>query len=288
MAKKLGIALGAGGAWGIASLGVIKVLRQEGIDIDYIAGSSMGALIGAAYASNFAGEDTLKKVEEIVSQMRLRASVSFNRLDTFGLFSPHKIGAGFEKVVGKINFEDLPIPLSIVATNFKTGEEVIFNKGPLTPAITGSCAFAFLFTPFEHNGILLTDGGLSNPTPADIVRNMGADVVIGIDLTSKRNLHRVEEVYKFKQRWHHKIIKYIPPLHYLMNRRVGGSLSQIIDLLFTNMNKYKLSLNPPDFLLVPQVTHLNQFGFDLAPEFIKEGEKVAREILPDLKKLLKN
>lgn len=287
MKKKLGIALGAGGAWCIASLGVIKVLEEEGIEIDYLAGSSMGALIAAAYASKFDGENTLKKVTETISAMKLRPNLSFNRHHTFGLFSPRKIGEEFEAAVGKLNFEDLAIPTSIVATNFKTGEEVIFSRGPLTPVITGSCAFGFLFTPYEHNGILLTDGGMSNPTPADVVRNMGADVVIAIDVTSKRNLHRVEEVYKFEERWHHKIIKYIPPLHYVMNRKAGGSFWQIIDLLFGNMNRYKLSLNPPDYLLVPQVTHLDQFGFKLADEFIKEGERVAREIIPDLKKMLK-
>lgn len=284
--KKLGIALGAGGAWGIASLGVIKVLTEEGITIDYLSGSSMGALIAAAYASNFAGEDTLKKVEEIVTNMKLRNNLSFNSNHTFGLFSPHKIGEGFEKVVGKLDFEDLKIPLSISATDFQTGEEVIFDKGPLTPAITGTCAFTFLFTPLKYQGRLLTDGGLSNPTPVDLVQNMGADITIGIDVTSKRHLKRVQEAFEFKEKWPHKIIKLLPPLHYLSTRRAGGSFWQIIDLLFTNMNRYKLSINTPDFLLVPEVTHLDQFGFHLAKDFMKEGEKVAREILPDLKKAL--
>lgn len=281
--KKLGIALGGGGAWSIAGLGVIKVLEEEGIKIDYLAGCSMGALICAAYSSNFAGNDTLKKVEEIIGNMKLRSGISFNRKKTFGLFSSEKIGEGFEKSVGKLNFDDLPIPLSVVATNFKTGEEVIFDKGPLTPALCASASFAILFSPYEYQGKFLTDGGLSNNTPADVARNMGADIVIGVDVTSKRHLKRFDHA---QEAWHHKLTKYIPPLHYATNRNVGGAFGQVIDILFSNVNRYKLQLNPPDFLLIPEVTHMDQFGFHLAKEYIKEGERVAREILPDLKKKL--
>lgn len=281
--KKLGIALGGGGAWSIAGLGVIKVLEEEGIEIDYLAGCSMGALISAAYASQFAGSDTLKKVEEIIRNMRLSKGITFNRHKTFGLFSSDKIGEGFEKSVGKLNFEDLKIPVSVVATNFRTGEEVIFDKGPITPALCASASFAILFAPYEYQGKLLTDGGLSNPTPVDIVKRMGADVVIGIDVTSKNHLKRADQI---QEAWHHKLTKYIPPLHYVTSRNVSGSFVQVIDMLFSNVNRYKLQLDPPDYLLIPEVTHMNQFGFSNAQEYMKQGEKVAREILPDLKKKL--
>lgn len=282
MNKKLGLALGGGGAWSIASLGVIKVLTENGIKIDYLSGGSMGALIAASYAANFAGDQTLKKVEEIVSSLSLRKAIHFRLGNSYGLFSSEKIGIGFEKSVGKLNFEDLLIPVSIVATDFKTGEEVIFDKGPLTPAVTASASFAVIFAPFSYQGKLLTDGGLSNPTPTGVLKKMGADVVIGVDVTSKRYRDRGD----LKEHWHYKITKYIPPLHYLTTRNISGSVSQTIDLLFTNLNRSKLLLNPPDFLLTPKVTHMDQFGFHKAREFIAEGERVTREILPDLKKLL--
>lgn len=148
MTKKLGIALGGGGAWSIPGLGVLKALDENDIKVDYLAGCSMGALIMAAYASRFAGEDTLKEVERMVREMKLRQAINFSRHQTHGLFSPRKIGEQFEKNIGKLNFEDLKIPLAIVATDFKTGEEVVFNSGPLTPAIMASCSFTLIFTPY--------------------------------------------------------------------------------------------------------------------------------------------
>lgn len=107
--KKLGIALGGGGAWSMGGLGVIKALEQNGIKIDYIAGCSVGALFGAAYASQFAGENTLERTEEAMKKIKFRHGIHFSRHSSFGLFSPKKIGEQFEKMVGKYNIEDLPI-----------------------------------------------------------------------------------------------------------------------------------------------------------------------------------
>ena len=282
MSKKLGLAIGSGGGWSISSLGVLKVLEEEGIKVDFLAGASMGALIAGAYASNFAEERTLGEIKRIVSDFSLRKAFSPKADKRFGFFSSEKMGKIFEKEVGKLRFEDLKIPLSVVATDFKTGEEVIFDSGPVTPAISGSAAFVFMFTPFEYEGRLLTDGGISNPTPVDIVRKMGADVVIGVDVTGKGHLTRTE----IKRAWHHPVTLRIPPLHYITNRHLGKTGIQLIDLLFTNLNRNKVIQSPPDFLLTPNVTHYNQFDFKNTDKFIAEGERVAREILPELRKLL--
>lgn len=282
MSKKLGLALGGGGAWSIAGLGVIKALVDSGIKIDYLAGCSMGAMITAAYASNFAGEDTIGRIEEILTNTKMSQVIHFKSHHRFGLFSSEKIGHNFEELVGKLNIEDLSIPLSIIATDFKTGEQVVFNKGSLTEAISASASFGLIFTPYEHQGRLLTDGGFSNPTPVDVVKQMGADITVGIDITSKRHLKRTE----VQPKWYHKITSKIPPLHYLVNRHLGKTTTQIIDLLFSNINRIKLEQNPPDFLLIPEVTHHGQFNFKLTPEFIKQGEKVTLEIISELKKRL--
>lgn len=285
--KKLGIALGAGGAWTVAGIGVLKVLQENGIKVDYLSGSSMGALVATAYASNFAGEKTLEEVEKMVANLKLRKALSFNRHNTLGLFSSRKIGEEFEKLVGKLNFEDLYIPTSVVATDYTTGEGVIFNKGPIAPTLSASAAFAILFTPFEYQGKFLIDGGLSHPVPVQPLKEMGADIIIGIDVTSKNHIRRSKKLQKDVQiAWHHKLIKFIPPLHYMTSRNFTGSMAHTVDLLFTNLNRYNLAVYTPDYLLIPDVTHLDQFGFHLAKEYIKEGERVAREILPDLKKKL--
>ncbi len=281
--KKLGIALGAGGAWTIACLGVLKVLQENEIKIDYLSGSSMGALIGAAYASNLAGDQTLHEVEKMIAALKLRKAISFSIHNSFGLFSSEKIGREFEKLAGELNFEDLYIPMSVVATDFQTGEEVIFTKGSIAPALSASAAFAILFSPYKYQGKLLTDGGLSQPIPVKAVKDLGADITIGIDITSKRHTKRAQEV---QESWHHKLTRFIPPLHYISHRNITGGIGQTVDLLFSNLNRKNMELDPPDFLLIPEVTHMDQFGFHLASEFIKEGERVAREILPELKKRL--
>jgi NTE family protein len=277
--KKLGIALGGGGGWSLASVGVLKVLEEEGIKVDYIAACSMGSLIGTAYSS---GTKSLDEISKIMSDFRITQAFNPVPHKAFGMFSSEKIGKQFEEKVGRFNFEDLKIPLTVVATDFRTGEEVVFKEGPVTPAITGSSCFMFMFTPYEYQGRLLTDGGISNPTPVDLARKMGADVVIGIDVTAKGHLTRTE----IKRPWHHPITVRIPPLHYLTNRHIGKTAMQLVDLLFTNLNRNKILQSPPDFLLVPQVTHHNQFNFKKTPEIVREGERVAREIIPDLKKAL--
>lgn len=281
MKKRVGLALGGGGAWSITGLGVIRKLEENGIKIDFLAGCSMGALIAAAYSSSFDSEDNLQKIENIVSRMKLRHGVSISH-HQYGLFSPEKIGRGFEEKFGKFNFEDLKIPLSVVATDFKTGEAVIFDKGPLTPALTASASFPIIFTPYNYQDRLLSDGGLSIPTPVGVVRKMGADIVIGIDVTSKKHLKRLNQ----SPSWHHKIIRFIPPLHYALGRHPRKTTAQLIDLLLTNLNRSQILQSPPDFLLTPEITHFDQFSFHQAKQFIKEGERVTEEIIPELKKLL--
>lgn len=282
MAKKLGLAMGGGGAWSIASLGVIKALVDEGIKIDYLAGCSMGAVIAAAYSSDFASGDTIGRTQEILRELNFRKALKMRRHNPFGLFSSEKLGHHIENALGKITFADLKIPLKIVATDFKTGEEVIFDKGPLIPALLASTSFTILFTPFEYQNRLFTDGGLSNPTPVDVARGMGADVVVGVDVTSKKYLSRLS----IKPKWHHPITSKLPPLHYILNRHLGKTYAQVIDILFSNLNRNKIIQSPPDFLLTPSVTHMGQFDFKETSKFIEEGEKAVKEIIPQLKKIL--
>ncbi len=285
MTKKIGLAIGGGAAWSASAIGVLKVLQQHNIKIDYLAGCSMGAMIAVSFASQFAGDQTLDQIAEILKNTKPKDIRTRNHRKSFGLFSPDKIGSSFEKNVGKLTFEQLKIPTSVVATDFKTGEEVIFNSGPVTPAIIASSALPIIFQPYEYQGKLLTDGWLSNVVPSDVVKKMGADIIIAIDVTAKGHLTRLNPK---KPKWHHHVTKFIPPLHYLTTRNMPATFYQMIDLLTSNMNKYKLQLDPPDFILTPNVTHSNQMHFHLVPDHIKEGERVINEILPQLKKLLQD
>lgn len=176
---KIGLALGSGGARGLAHIGVLKVLEENDLKVDYIAGSSIGAMIGGFYSSGLS-------VEEI-EKIALGASWR----DIFSLIDPKlKCGlVGGEKVeefinqqLGKKEFEDCKIPFSAVATDLKTGEVVLFDKGDLTGAIRASISIPLVFKPVEMDGRVLADGGLSEPVPVETVRKMGADIVIAVNL----------------------------------------------------------------------------------------------------------
>jgi NTE family protein len=206
-----------------------------------------------------------------------------SRHTSFGWYSSDIVGEFFEKYIGKFNFEDLKIPLRVVATDFRTGEPVFFKSGSLTKALTASCSLTMVFTPVEYQGRLLTDGGVSDPIPTDLAREMGADVIIGVNAGSSQHTDRLDKKLGLGS---NPLVKLFPPLHFIKSRHIGTAYFQLLDLLFANYSKAKLQISPADFLLYPNVSHHPQMGFELVEEIALEGEKEALKILPELKKLL--
>ena len=178
---KLGIAFGGGGARGVAFVGVMKALEEIGIEIDYIAGTSIGALAGSlvAYGKNSAFmEDAVKSIK--MKQIRN------SRL----LWKP-SYAKNIENILLKffdkdVMFSELKIPFIAVCTDIKSGKEVHIDAGSVAKAVSGSCAVPGVFTPVEFGDMNLVDGMLTNNVPADVVRDMGANVVIAIDLHESR------------------------------------------------------------------------------------------------------
>ena len=176
---KIGLALGSGGAKGLAHIGVIKVLEENNTPIDFIAGSSIGALIGGFYSAT----KDIKQIEEIALSTNWRQVLSL--IDPSlrqGLISGEKIKKFIENHIGKIRFQDLKIPLSVIATDLKTGETISINQGEVASAIRASISFPLVFKPVKWKSRLLADGGLSLPVPVEIVRKMGAELVIAVNL----------------------------------------------------------------------------------------------------------
>jgi len=176
---KIGLALGSGGPRGLAHIGVIKVLEKNNIPINFIAGSSIGAMVGGAYAAL----RDIQKIEDIALATDWRLIVKL--IDPSlrqGLIGGNKVKKFIESHVDKIHFQDLKIPLSVIATDLKSGDTVCINEGEVASAIRASISFPLVFKPKEVDGKLLTDGGLSLPVPVDTVRNMGAEVVIAVNL----------------------------------------------------------------------------------------------------------
>lgn len=186
--KRIALVLGSGGARGIAHIGVIAHLEALGHRIVYIAGCSMGALVGGIYA---AGE--LPVYESWLRSLERRAVIGLLDL-TFGrpgLFKGERLIGVLRELIGEHDIQDLPIGYTAVATDLIEQREIWLNRGPLFDAIRASIAIPTIFTPYEHHGRLLVDGGLLNPVPIAPALNQQADLIVAVNLNA--NLRRDRE-----------------------------------------------------------------------------------------------
>ena len=171
------LALGGGFARGYAHLGVLQAFQENEIPVTSIAGSSIGSILGAAYASGA----TLSQIIQNCRGIRFRDFAKW-RVSRFGLASNERLGALVHRLFGTKQFEDLQLPLAIVATDLGTGDAVVFRQGSLADAIRASCAFPGLFEPMQIGTRCLADGGLVAPVPARAARELGADLVVGVSV----------------------------------------------------------------------------------------------------------
>lgn len=178
--EKIGLALGSGGVKGLAHIGVIKELEKNKTPIDYIAGSSIGALVGALYAYT----KDINQVEEFfLKNSNWHTGVSLLDLGSkSGLFQGKKLKKFLDDYFDGITFDQLKLPLAIVATNIDNGKEVILNSGRVVDAVMASISAPPVFQPIIYKDMLLSDGGMTNPVPCTVARAMGADIVIGVNL----------------------------------------------------------------------------------------------------------
>jgi NTE family protein len=177
---KLGVALGGGFARGIAHIGVLHTLEQHGIPIDYIAGTSAGALAGIAYASGLSFEEVVNRA----AALRFGAFGQW-RFSWLGLASNQRLEFYPKRYLNISTFEELRIPVTIAATDLITGEPVYFERGPLGPPLRASCAYPGLFQPVHYEGRTLVDGFVGATVPVEAVARMGADVIIAVFLDSE-------------------------------------------------------------------------------------------------------
>ncbi|GAI40102.1 unnamed protein product, partial [marine sediment metagenome] len=178
--RKIGLALSGGGARGLAHIGVLEVLQKEGIPIDMIAGTSAGALIGAIYAR---GKDAnLIKNKVLGLDWKRLASLVDLALPRSGFIGGKKVTNLLREFIGgDIKFGDLKIPLTCVATDIITGEEVAIKEGSVLQAVRASISIPALFTVVKWKGRYLVDGGLVNPVPVSVLKEMGADFIIAVN-----------------------------------------------------------------------------------------------------------
>jgi NTE family protein len=248
--KKIGLALGGGAAKGFAHIGVIKALEKAGINIDFISGTSMGALVGGYYAAT----KDLVTLENIA--LDIKKSDFFSMRDLLkkrdgALFRGEPIADRLKKELGDFKIENCEIPFTAVTTSIKNGDEIRLSSGNLADAIRASIAIPLIFSPVEIEGKLLMDGGLVNPVPADVVKEMGAEYAIAVDVSS-RWLETPEEMISIKD----------------MYSIISQSLSVLEYQLAKNVLKQSA-----DIVIKPPIFHYHWFEFENAAEIIKIGEK---------------
>lgn len=179
MQPKVGLALGAGGARGFAHIGVLNVLEEEQIPIDYIAGSSIGSLVGALFCLGHSS----KTLEQFATLFRQKFYLDFT-FPKMGFISGEKLTELLHLLTQGKNIEELPIPLTIVATDLLSGEKVLFREGSIADAIRASISIPGIFVPKEYNDTFLVDGGVVDRVPASVVKDMGAECIIAVDVSN--------------------------------------------------------------------------------------------------------
>ncbi|MBO5525575.1 MAG: patatin-like phospholipase family protein [Clostridia bacterium] len=186
MNRTLGLVLGGGGARGIAHVGFLQALDEEEIYPDYIAGCSMGSIVGAAYASGMKPE----QIKEIALNLKLKdiAKPNLGGLRTMGLLKTEKIRDLLISVMGDITFDQLKIPFRCNAVDIMSGKAVTFSEGSVIDAIIASSSIPSVFEPIKKNGMVLLDGGVLDRMPAQIVKDMGAERIVAVDPIGTMNI----------------------------------------------------------------------------------------------------
>jgi len=267
--RKIGLALGSGAARGLAHIGVLEVLGKEGIPVDMITGSSVGAFIGALYAQ---GKDT-SLIRNLVLDLRWQRLVSVIdlTLPKTGFIGGKKIKDQLEFIFGgDLEFSELKIPFACVATDIMTGEEVVLDKGSVLEGIRASISIPGIFSVVKLEGRYLVDGGLVSPVPVDVLKRMGADFIIAVnvipDIRGRVRSGGKKKVEDFKE---------------------PSIISVIIQSIYISAHALaEACLEDADVAIQPQVTHIGWSDFHRAPECILQGELAAQGSIPEIKRKL--
>ncbi len=302
--KRIGLVLGSGGARGWAHIGVINAIHDLGIEIHCVAGVSMGALVGAAFASGKI--DALHHVALDLDWQRIAYYFMEFSLPRTGLIDGTRIVEFVKEHVSPLAIEELPIPFSAVATDVLTGDEVVLNQGSVIDAVRASIAIPGMFTPLVRNNRVLVDGGLVNPLPIGLARQMGADVVIAVDVTraplparhrSKVRSRDVKHTQPYvptqpdrTEHMHHVLAGLNLKLRSFDSARLSalkkwftrddlpnifeiyGNTMRIIQKQITAM---RIELDPPDLLIQPNIQDIRTMDFNRAADAIQAGYEAA-------------
>lgn len=305
---RIGLALGSGSSRGWSHIGIINTLHKHGIEPDVITGCSIGALVGASYATG--------KLSQLEAWAR-----SLTRLDVVRFF---ELNAGLNGFVNKdrlhqflnhyictddCQIENLPKAFAAVSTDLASGTEVWFSQGSLLEAVWASISLPGLFPAIRHKNRWLVDGGLVNPVPISTCRSLGADIVIAVNLNGDIAGKHFREVNSESES---AIEKAAPESDSWMDM-ISRTVKEYSDSLFSNhkeerdnapglfdaiagsinitqdrITRFRIASDPPDFLITPKLTHISPLEFYRANEVIEEGVAVAEKMLPEIKSVIES
>lgn len=250
--EKIGLALGGGATLGAAHVGVLRALEESEIEVDCIAGTSIGAMVGALYAFG----TPVDEIEKIALELDW-PDISGIALSKRGLLTNNAMGKLFDKSVGDVRFDEAHIPFAAVATDISTGDKVVLKKGDVSDAVKASTCIPVLFEPVEVDGRLLVDGGLKESVPLSVIQDMGADFTIGVDLNAYRNYERPENILD------------------ILNNTLEIALKHL-----ANVSQKQI-----DLLIQPNLANFSRSETENTAEMIERGYKAAIKSLQESQKV---
>jgi NTE family protein len=252
---KIGLALGSGGARGFAHLGAIKVLKEAGIPIDLIAGSSMGALVACFYGVGI----ELDRLYKLSGAFKRKFYLDFT-VPKMGFISGNRLREFIKVFTHGKNIEDLSIPVAVVATDLMTGEKVVYTKGPISNTVRASISIPGIFVPEKYEGRILVDGGVADRVPVSVAKEMGADIVIAIDVSKVKRNAEITSIYDV--------------------------IMQSIDIMQTEI--VNIREDEADFMIRPPVEDFNSRAFTNIEEIISVGEEETKKYISDIKQVIRS
>ncbi len=247
--KKIGLALGGGAILGAAHIGVLGALEERNIEVSSITGTSIGAFIAALYAFGVSP----KEIETKVADLNWLDAAGFT-ISKYGLLSNEKLGKTLTDTLGDVQFTDAKIPLAVVATDIGACKKVILKEGSVAEAVMASACIPGIFIPVEINARLLVDGGLVENVPLSPLKEMRAEVVMGVDLNAKRKYTKPEDMIDV--------------------------LANALDLAIDNATR--IQTEEADILIAPELSAYNRADVEKIHDLVKEGYDAAKAILDEL------
>lgn len=296
--KLVGLALGSGAAYGLAHIGVLRVLEQENIPVDVITGSSIGALLGALWAAGYKADDLENVTKSLNKQSAFLKILGFQDMSVAhrGFFKGNQVAKFLEGYLGNKTFHDLKIPVKIIAANLFTSEEVILESGRVVDAIRASISIPGIFRPYKYRGDYLIDGGIIDPLPVRVLSQMGVKKIIAVNVLlgpkdrSEQNRYREKNRHEKLKRMAEKSLmsRFYGQFLYKLRERYADNIFNVImsTIQFMEFEMAQASSAEADIFIHPQVYEAHWAQFYNPEKFIQAGEEKTREQLTEIKQLI--